>query len=69
MSYVILICVIGIAILNKSFNMYSEVRAQAQSITPVTTEMPKGARNPSNNQFYIPATAKIFTGAQVTWIK
>jgi len=68
MSYVILVCVIGIAFLNNSFNIYSEVKAQAQSITPVTIEIPKGAQNPSNNQFYIPAAAKIFTGAQVTWI-
>ena len=68
MSFVILICVIGIAILNNSFNIYSGVMAEARSITPVTIEIPKGAQNPSNNQFYIPAAAKIFTGAQVTWI-
>ena len=61
MSYAILICVIGIAILINSFNIYSEVRAQAQSIPPITIEIPKGAQNPSNNQFYIPAAAKIFT--------
>ena len=44
-----------------------EVKAQGQSTKPITIEIPRGAQNPSNNQFYIPPAAETFPGSQVAW--
>ena len=43
------------------------LKAQGQTTIPLTIEIPKGAQNPSNNQFYIPPAAETFPGSQVTW--
>jgi hypothetical protein len=64
---ILLITLATCLFLYNSFNVDLGVNAQGQSAKPITIEIPKGAQNPSNNQFYVPSAAGTFTGSQVTW--
>ena len=63
----LLTAIVTFLFLYNSVSIDPGVKAQGQSTKPITIEIPRGAQNPSNNQFYIPPAAETFPGSQVAW--